>query len=309
MSDDQLLRRYLDHLTEVCNYARNTVRAHRRISATWAAFLRTQRGHGIERASAEDLLAWIEHREVASVKGSTIAKELCVFRTLYGYLQRSALVFGNPAASLPEYICNPPAEKLVLSVEECFAMLRAFDTDSPLGLRNYLIVALLWSTGLRNSELCALNWGDIDLDEAVLVVRKGKGGKQRQIFLNDRVCGDLKRYRRELCPHDGPARPVFYALSVNAPDAEDFKRLSTHRVDDIVRLHARDVVGLDKPVNPLTFRHTFATHMLEAGVDIADIKEIMGHEQQTETCVYLHVTMEAAKRFLNDHLANPSKYQ
>jgi len=168
MSDDQLLRRYLDHLTEVCNYARNTVRAHRRISATWAAFLRTQRGHGIERASAEDLLAWIEHREVASVKGSTIAKELCVFRTLYGYLQRSALVFGNPAASLPEYICNPPAEKLVLSVEECFAMLRAFDTDSPLGLRNYLVVALLWSTGLRNSELCALNWRDIDLDEARL---------------------------------------------------------------------------------------------------------------------------------------------
>jgi len=308
MTDQILIDRYVEHLKHVCSYAARTVKAHRRICRNWSAFLHEQRSRTLADAFPDDLLAWIAHRESTGVKDSTTAKDLCVFRTLHAYLHSSRLVHRNPAASLPEYVCSAPAEKQVLTVEECLRILDAFDTDLPLGLRDYVIVALFWSTGLRNSELCALSWRDIDLDEAYLIVRKGKGGKQRQVFLNDRVCGDLRRYREELCADDGPERPVFFAFYPNAPDAEDFKRLSTNRVNEIIRLQARDVVGLAKPVNPLTFRHTFATHMMEAGVDINDIKEIMGHDDETETSVYLHVTMAAAKRFLNDHLANPHKY-
>jgi site-specific recombinase XerD len=214
----------------------------------------------------------------------------------------------NVAASLPEYLCHPAPEVQPLSVDECFDILESFDTKAPLDLRNYIIVAMLWSTGLRNSELCALRWGDIDLNDAHLMVREGKGGKQRQVFLNDRLCDDLRAYRQQLCPNDGPAEPVFFAFTVNAPQAEEFKPLSTRQVNAVVRDQARKV-GITKRVNPLVFRHTFATHMLEAGVDIDDIKEIMGHDDATETTVYLHVTMDTAKRFLNDHVANPWKYR
>ncbi len=309
MTDQTLIERYIDHLRHVRSYAARTVKVHARIGRNWSAFLREQRNRTLTDALPDDLLAWIVHRESTGVKDSTIAKDLCVFRTLHAYLHTSSLASRNPAASLPEYVCSPPPEKQVLTVEECLQILDAFDVDNPLELRNYVIVALFWSTGLRNSELCALCWGDIDLDEACLIVRKGKGGKQRQVFLNDRVCGDLHRYRQRVCcPADTDSDPVFFAFSVNAPNAEEFKHLSVSHVANMIQLHARDTVGLEKPVNPLILRHTFATHMMEAGVDISDIKEIMGHDKETETTVYLHVTMTAAKRFLNDHLANPLKY-
>ena len=308
MNDLTLIERYTEHLTHVCSYASGTVSVHHRVCRNWSAFLGQERGRTLADAFPEDLLAWIAQREATGVKDSTIAADLCVFRTLHRYLHSSGLAGHNPAASLPEYVCNPPAETQVLTVHECFRILESFNTQAPLDLRNYTIVALLWSTGLRNSELCALRWGDIDLSDAHLIVRKGKGGKQRQIFLNDRLCDDLRRYRQELCPDDGPGEPLFYAFTVNAPEAEDFRPLSTRQVNAVVREQARKV-GITKRVNPLVFRHTFATHMLEAGVDIEDIKEMLGHDDATETTVYLHVTMAAAKGFLNDHIAKPHKYR
>ena len=265
MTSEPLIDAYAGYLTHVCSYAVRTVTAHRRICRTWAEFLRRQRRPTLTDAVPEDLLFWIEKRESDGVRDSTIAKELCVFRALYAYLNSQAHMHRNPAASLPEYVCHPAPEAQPLTVDECFRILDSFDAEAPLDLRNYVMVALLWSTGLRNSELCALRWGDIDLDDAHLIVRKGKGGKQRQVFLNDRLCDDLRHYRQELCPHDGPAEPLFFAFTVNAPEAEEFKPLSTNQVNSMVREHARKV-GISKRVNPLVFRHTFATHMLEAGV-------------------------------------------
>lgn len=163
-----------------------------------------------------------------------------------------------------------------------------------------MIIALLWSTGLRNRELCTLTWQDIDLDDGALLVRQGKGGKQRQIFLNDRIHADLKAYQKSLGGVDH--EPVFCSTKPGkkAP-------LSSSRLVEITRECAQKA-GVTKPVNPMTFRHTFATHMFEAGADVEDIKEIMGHSEVTETTVYIHVSLDAAKQILNDHIANPLKY-
>jgi site-specific recombinase XerD len=131
-------------------------------------------------------------------------------------------------------------------------------------------------------------------------VREGKGGKQRQLFLNDRILSDMKAYRERLGGADDD--PVFSSTTCkeNAP-------LSSSRLVEIARECAHKA-GVTKPVNPMTFRHTFATHMFEAGVDIEDIKELMGHREATESTVYIHVSLDAAKQILNDHIANPLKY-
>jgi len=197
-------------------------------------------------------------------------------------------------------------EKAYLTVDECFQLLISFDTSDHIGLRNYTIVALLWSTGLRNGEVCALDWRDINLDEGALLVRKGKGGKQRQLFLNDRVLEDMIRYRNEM--GGGDNSPVFYAFSKNASSKEKYSRLSQSRLVEIIREHGK-AAGLKKPINPLTFRHTFATHMYEAGIRMEDIKEMLGHDDETETTIYVHISIDTAKRFLNDHIANPAKYE
>ncbi len=131
-------------------------------------------------------------------------------------------------------------------------------------------------------------------------MREGKGGKQRQLFLNDRIMSDLKAYRERLGGSD--SEPVFSSTA-----SQESKPLSSERLVEIARECARDA-GITKPVSPLTFRHTFATHMFEAGVEIEDIKELMGHSDATETTVYIHVSLDAAKQILNNHIANPMKY-
>ena len=86
---------------------------------------------------------------------------------------------------MPELICRPAPEQQYLTVDECFKFINAFDTDTDDGFRNYTMAVILWCTGLRSAELCALRWADIVLDQGTLLVRKGKGGKQRLLFLND----------------------------------------------------------------------------------------------------------------------------
>lgn len=169
---------------------------------------------------------------------------------------------------MPQLICEPPDETSWLTVDECHRFLDGFDLSNPINLRNYTITALLWSAGLRNSELCALNQRDINLEEGALRVRKGKGGKQRQIFFNDRVKEDLIRY--QALTGDGTNDPVFRAWTKNGSGKPKHSRLSSSRLVEIIREHGK-AVGMQKAVSPLTFRHTFATHMSEAHVPVRAI--------------------------------------
>ena len=210
--NDSISSEYLDYLKRMCGFSIRTLKRHKRMCTVWQDFL-AKKDRGLLEATPVDFLDFIKLRQ-GQVKNATIAGELCVLRTLYAYLYDFEKICLNPAASIPELICEPPAEKSWLTVAECFQFLEAFDVSNPIGLRDYTITALLWSTGLRSSELCALNWRDIDLEDGSLMVRKGKGGKQRQIFLNDRVRGNLLHYRHQM---GGMAYdPVFYALCQNA---------------------------------------------------------------------------------------------
>ena len=307
MDSNSLVTEYLEYLERMCGFSARTLKQHKRFCGLWENFLRKRDDKDILEVAPVDLLAYVDFRQKSGrVSNTSISKELCVIRTLYAYLFDYKKMGSNPAASLPELICEPPAEKAYLTIDECFQLLISFDTSDPIGIRNYTIAALLWSTGLRNGEVCALNWRDINLDEGTLLVRKGKGGKQRQLFLNDRLIKDLVRYRNEMGGDD--LSPVFYAFSKNASSKERYARLSQSRLVEIIREHGK-AAGLKKPINPLTFRHTFATHMYEAGISIDDIKEMLGHDDETETTIYVHISIDTAKHFLNDHMANPAKYE
>jgi integrase/recombinase XerC len=307
MDTNRLIAEYLEYLEHSCGFAIRTLKLHKRVCKAWDQFLSTKMNKQLTQATPADLIDYIDSRQqTGKIKNATISRELCVIRTLYAYLFDDQKMTSNPAASLPELICEPPEEKAYLTVDECFDFLQAFDTDDLIGLRDYTIAALLWSTGLRNGELCALNWRDIDLKEGTLLVRKGKGGKQRQLFLNDHIGKDLIQYRQQMQGDENS--PVFYAFSKNGSSSKKHARLSQSRVVEMIRKHGRSI-GLKKAINPLTFRHTFATHMYEAGVSIQDIKEMLGHDDETETTIYVHISIDGAKHFLNDHMANPKKYK
>ena len=299
MTDMNLVDEFIQSRKTMNGDRPRTIVRQRRICVLWRAFLEDEQGHTISNATAGDLLAFVAHRQ-RSVKDITIRGELCVIRTFYEHLLSHGKLLLSPAVSLPQMICDPPAEKTHLTVPECLSILSSIDTGSEVGLRNYVIIALLWSTGLRNRELCALKWSDIDLEDGALLVRDGKGGKQRQLFLNDRIHEDLKAYRKKVAGADGESVLCIKKPAKNTP-------MTSARLVEITRECAQKA-GVCKPVNPMTFRHTYATHMFEAGVVIEDIKELMGHSELTETTIYIHVSLDAAKQILNDHLANPLKY-
>lgn len=303
---DKIIRSYLEYLDEICGFAKRTIAFHDRICRWWNDFLIQAQHRPLLAAMPEDLLAWIIHRQNMNIQPVTIQKEMCVLRTFYQYCHDYGRMDLNPAASLPEVICNPADEQAWLTKEECFAFLDAFDMESIDGYRNYVIVSLLWSTGLRSAELCSLQWRDIDLDDGTLLVRRGKGGRQRLLYLNDRIWEQMKQYREKTGGKDND--PVFCALTNNQfTKGSPCRGLTQSSLVDMIRHHAQNN-GFAKPVSPKTFRHSFATHMVEAGVRIEDIKEMLGHDDETETCIYIHVTTEAARRLLEDHIGNPELY-
>lgn len=147
--------------------------------------------------------------------------------------------------------------------------------------KSKLIMMVLYSSGLRVSELTALKWSDLELDDKVAWVRSGKGSKDRMVILSERIIGELK------------------PLSVDNKNSFVFSgpngALSSKNIQKIVR-YAAKVAKINKKVTPHTLRHSFATHLLEAGNDIRVIQELLGHSDLQTTQIYTHVSSEQKRK-------------
>jgi integrase/recombinase XerD len=156
------------------------------------------------------------------------------------------------------------------------------DTSLPLGVRDRAILELLYSCGLRVSELCALRLADLFRTEELLRVR-GKGSKERLVPIGKPALQWLERYLQEVRPL--LARPQSRdILFLNARGGQ----LSRMSVWKLVR-HAAERAGIERRIHPHTLRHSFATHLLEGGADLRAVQEMLGHASITTTQIYTHV--------------------
>ena len=180
----------------------------------------------------------------------------------------------------------------VLSVKEIDKMLASIDLSSPLGYRNLAILETLYGSGLRVSELIELKISDLYFDEGLVLIT-GKGNKQRLVPLGKISAQKLKGlYRRNSCTcthKKGTSRHCF--LNKNG------RQLTRAMIFTIVRRVAENA-GIQKKVSPHTFRHSFATHLLENGADLRSIQLMMGHENITTTEVYMHVDTQHLSKSL-----------
>jgi len=300
MDREGVVDRYLRYLPNLLNYSTTTARCHKSVLRLWFTFLDTQKIDFLN-AESEHVLSWIDYRQNEQhVKDCTITKNLCVLRTFYHHLwEQQMLTRISPVHYLPHFICKPSEEGDYMSIDECFSLLESIDAGTPVGLRNYTAIALMWSTGLRSKELVSLKWNDIDFEDSHFIVRKGKGNKQRQIYLASRIKNDLLFYKQSL-NDSSPHNFVFEAEETFNPQQKKKRHLSTNRLCDIIRTCAKKS-GIKRVVGARTLRHSFATHMYEASISVKDLKEIMGHDEETETTIYIHVTVEAAKHILARH--------
>lgn len=168
------------------------------------------------------------------------------------------------------------------------------DVSSRVGLRNRAMIETLYSTGLRISELVALNVSDIDLDRREFMVR-GKGGKVRPVFLSPLACSDIRTYMAKR--HDN-YEPLFISFG-RARGDEDLDtgekfRLTAYTIQEVIRKQGR-LAGLNKKVTPHTLRHSFATTLLNNGADIRSVQEMLGHASIQTTQIYTHVTNKQLK--------------
>lgn len=186
---------------------------------------------------------------------------------------------ANPMAHFPKIKSTPRKLPVTLSEREIETLLDAPPTDTILGLRDRAILTLLYGTGIRASECAHLTVEDVDLGNATVHV-VGKGGHERTVPLNDAVVEALLRYvqaRGEVAPNG----PFFLSRSQRA--------LSRGAIYERVRTWGKRA-QLTKRVSPHRLRHTFATHLVKAGVGIVTIRDLLGHRCITSTQVYLHVT-------------------
>ncbi len=180
---------------------------------------------------------------------------------------------------LPHFLGEPVLTKL----------LEAPPQDAPLGIRDKAILEILYSAGLRASELTGLNGGDLDLDAGVATVR-GKGKKERLAFFGPEALAALKQWleaRAELLAAKKAPQPAKSkdAVFLN----KNGTRLTTRSVGRLLEKYLARA-GLDKRTSPHTLRHSFATHLLDRGADIRSVQELLGHRSLATTQIYTHVT-------------------
>ncbi len=216
----------------------------------------------------------------------TQSYHLIALRGFLKYLARREIKSLDPSlVDLPHVTRK---QVTFLHFDEVEDMLNEIDLSSESGLRDRAIIELLYSGGLRVSELIKLNRGDINLERREFVVR-GKGGKDRPIFISQSASDRVDDYLAERSD-SLPALFLNNSKNEGTPDASgDYRRLTPRSVERIVQKYAR-LAGITKHVSPHTLRHSFATDLLMNGADLRSVQSLLGHADVSTTQIYTHVT-------------------
>ena len=224
-----------------------------------------------------DYVSWLGGARVCRTGGrklapATISRKLAAVRA---FLRHALGPERVPDARLgprrPRRLPDAPAP------DEIERMLEALEGDGPVALRNRALVELVYSAGLRSAEAVGLDLGDVDFEQELVHVRRGKGGKERVIPLGEEAALWLARYLREARPSLARGADDAFFLSVRG------RRLDTSTLRRIVP-------------HPHRLRHAFATHLLEGGADLRTIQELLGHSSLSTTQIYSHVDPRHLRR-------------
>jgi integrase/recombinase XerC len=290
----ELIERFLEHLRVERNASPHTLRSYASDleqfrSFLWSAGFPRDEKKGdvrVERIDHLAIRAYLSHL-YREHKKSSLARKLAAQRSFFRYLVDEGLIAQSPA----EIVATPKQEKNLpsfLPVDEVFALVEKPDPATPWGARDRAILETLYSCGIRVSELVGLSDGDADFHLGIVRVY-GKGRKERIVPIGEKAIEALRAYlprRDEVLARrkkSGPRTPLF----VNPRGT----RLTARSVARILQKHVLRS-GLLRKVSPHALRHTFATHLLDAGADLRAIQELLGHVSLSTTQRYTHVSVD-----------------
>jgi integrase/recombinase XerC len=289
---DEALAEFLRYLALERNASELTVKSYREDLTQAAGFFTEKLGKATpERLTTRLMrayLAWLNEQGYAK---TTIARRIAAVRSWCRFLCRQGTLKTNPAEGLR----GPRQDKKLpnfLSPEDLARLLATPPADTPLGCRDRAILETLYSAGVRVSELTGLNLDDVDFDDGCAIVR-GKGKRERLVLLGEECRDALQTW----LAFRGKVTKT-PALFVN----KNGTRLTSRSVGRLVEKYLAQA-GLDPRASPHTLRHSFATHLLDAGADIRSVQELLGHRSLSTTQVYTHVTTVRLKD--SYHKAHP----
>jgi integrase/recombinase XerC len=295
---DDRVADYLDHLAKERDVSPNTVRAYDRDLREFVGFLSRYYGgsawswQGVDRIAMRGFLGHLSKRGLGK---RSMARTLSAIRSFYRYLHRNEIVDTNPARTvgapkldkyLPGYLDRAQIDLLFQMAE-----FRASEGKF-VDVRNLAILELFYSTGMRLSELQGLNRGDLDMVSQQVKVR-GKGRKERIVPIGDHAIVALRQY-------EGKRDDLLRALGQKADRNAVFigktgKRIGVRAVQQTIS-KLLDRIDEDAGLSVHSLRHTFATHLLDAGADLRAVQELLGHASISTTQIYTHTSVERLKQ-------------
>ncbi len=276
---DPWVEGYLDYLREVRRNSRRTVHdvrcTLRRVSGAMQVI---RPGVALWDLSLDDYLQWMAQERRGGRSEACLAKYLSHVRGLLEYAWRAGRSERNVLDGFSVSDSSRRRRPDSLTVEQARRLIGACGQQTAAQRRDRLIVLLLYGCGLRTDELCKLDVGDVNVERKELHVRHGKGETSRVVPVPAEVFTALLAYLHER----GGKRGALFRTEVKR------SRIASREVANVVR-RASESAGLGRLVWPKMLRHSYATHLMDAGVDLAVIASLMGHRSPSETGVYLHV--------------------
>lgn len=292
ISDGDLLSKYLTYVNVEKGLSKNSLDSYKRDLLIYLAFLKKNKKTVI-RAMRRDIEKFLEERTQTGSKLRTVAHNKVSIGNLYKFLVKEKILSKNPTDNL-EVIKLKRTLPEYLTGEEVEALLSVHDINTDKGLRDKTIFELIYSCGLRVSELCSLTLEDISIEGKHLRLF-GKGGKERVVPINDKALKLLKLY--------------VSTSRISILKEKTTKELFVNfRGDKISRVGIWKIVketmkksGIEKNVYPHTLRHSFATHLIQNGADLRSVQIMLGHSDITTTEIYTHVDSAHLKKQISKH--------
>ncbi len=233
-------------------------------------------------ATMDELRGFLASLADIGINARSQARIMSSLRAFYGFLELDGYIEHDPTRLLksPKIPMKLPD---VLTIQEIDDMINAIDLSKKEGQRNRAIIEVLYSCGLRVSELCGLRMSDLYRDELFIRIT-GKGDKERLVPISQRAMAELDAYfvdRSFICIKPGFEDYVFISERLKKP-------LSRIMVFHMIKQYAAEA-GIRKSISPHTFRHSFATHLLEGGANLRAIQAMLGHESIASTEIYTHI--------------------
>ena len=295
-----LIKSFVESLLSEKGYSESTYRAYSKDLEEFSQFItnevflkdRKKKGNGhftpanVDVAAVRAYLGFLHKKN----KKVTIARKLSAVRSFFRYLVRHGYIKDDPINK----VVTPKTEKPIpvyLPVDDVFRLLDSIETETLLGKRNRAILETLYSSGIRVSELSGLNETDVNSQNGNLRVL-GKGGKERIVPVGRKALESIAAYRNALRKADdlkieNKKNLVDEPLFLNNRGGRLTNRSIARVLEDIAKKS-----GLLSPISPHALRHTFATHMLDAGADLRIVQELLGHKSLSTTQKYTHVSID-----------------